>query len=288
MENISMIVDCETHSYRMIATTTHEQYRSDGFYISPGPVLPPDVIAAAERGHDNILRQRHDTGVPPESGPYAHDPDDPNVLVKVVSANIASKDIQALFCHETLGRFVAEVTGAKAVQIWCSNMLAKPPAPESEVTPTQIGWHQDWSYWEAWEEGSELLTAWVALSDVREDSGPMMFLRGSHKNGYVEGLSDFHGQDIDRIEASLRDTDGLEWDVVPAILPPGGVSVHDCLTFHGSYLNHSAYPRKSLALHMRTENSRPAGGKPEGHARDITDHHKNPVIFGDPGSLPYD
>ena len=30
-------------------------------------------------------------------------------------------------------------------------------------------------------EGSELLTAWVALSDVAADGGPMTFIRGSNK-----------------------------------------------------------------------------------------------------------
>ena len=34
-----------------------------------------------------------------------------------------------------------------------------------------------------WEEGSELLTAWIALTDVTERSGPMRFVRGSHRWG---------------------------------------------------------------------------------------------------------
>ena len=47
------------------------------------------------------------------------------------------------------------------------------------------------------------------------------------------------------------------WQEVRNLLPAGGVSFHDRLTFHGSKANYSGRPRRSLAIHMRTENSAP-------------------------------
>ena len=41
--------------------------------------------------------------------------------------------------------------------------------------------HQDRNYCDAWEEESELFTAWVALTDIQDDCGPMVYVRSSHK-----------------------------------------------------------------------------------------------------------
>jgi ectoine hydroxylase-related dioxygenase (phytanoyl-CoA dioxygenase family) len=53
-----------------------------------------------------------------------------------------------------------------------------------------VGWHQDWQYWRYWEDDSELFTAWIAISDVQEDLGPVSFLVGSHQWGsWILGIS---------------------------------------------------------------------------------------------------
>ena len=62
---------------------------------------------------------------------------------------------------------------------------------------------QDRNYWaSSWEEGSELLTAWVALSDVGVESGPMTFVRGSNAWGLLEGCGFFHEQSLEEQKAA--------------------------------------------------------------------------------------
>ena len=39
--------------------------------------------------------------------------------------------------------------------------------------------------------------------------------------------------------------------------PPESLSLHHCLTFHGSTANSSGRLRRSFAIHLRTQNSRP-------------------------------
>jgi ectoine hydroxylase-related dioxygenase (phytanoyl-CoA dioxygenase family) len=158
-------------------------------------------------------------------------------------------------------------------------LLQKPSATGDPQHKTNIGWHQDRYYWQVWEEGSELFTAWVALTDVREDCGPMRFLRGSHRWGFV-GQSDFYAQDIADQQKTLPLPGGAAVEEVAAILPAGGVSFHDCLTFHGSGPNVSGRPRRSFALHMRTQNSRPVDGKRVGLAQYIDDPTLCPVLYG--------
>ena len=74
---------------------------------------------------------------------------------------------------------------------------------------------------------------------------------------------------------------GAQWEKVPVILPPGGVSFHHNLTFHASGPNLCGIPRLSFALHMRSEQSRPVDDKLVGLTTFIDQPDKCPVIFGE-------
>ena len=163
------------------------------------------------------------------------------------------------------------------VQVWWTQLLYKPPQ-SAQPTNTVIGWHQDRSYWGVWEEGSELFTAWVALSDVTPSTGPMKFVRGSHRWGFLDG-SDFYGQDNEAVRSGFAVPGGESWEEVEAVLPPGGVSFHDRLTIHGSEPNRSDISRRSLAIHMRTENARVADDA-NPLVRFLDNPDFNPVVYG--------
>ncbi len=76
--------------------------------------------------------------------------------------------------------------------------------------------------------------------------------------------------------------EGQRWEEVSPLPLPGGVNTHHHLVFHGSGPNQSGRPRRSLAIHMRSEGSRPADDDREGLARHIDNLDICPVIHGDP------
>jgi ectoine hydroxylase-related dioxygenase (phytanoyl-CoA dioxygenase family) len=160
------------------------------------------------------------------------------------------------------------------VQLWWVQLLYKPSA-----TPTgaaTIGWHQDFHYWRpTWDDDSQLFTAWVALSDVTEETGPMKFVRGSHRWGLLD-QSDFFGE-FEKMK--LEAPEGEESTQASAVLPPGGVSFHDKLVFHGSGPNVSGAPRRSFAIHLRTEKSSPRDGVRKGLTEFIDNTDFCPVIY---------
>lgn len=262
--------------------TMQSRYLDDGFYIHPQPIIPRTTVDAAIVGMDDVREGRYNTGTPPQPSPWQPG-DDPTIkLGKIEMPQIANHAIMSLLREPALGELAAQVTGAKAVQIWWVQLLYKPTALADSAAGPGIGWHQDRHYWRIWEEGSELFTAWVALSDVTADAGPMSFVRGSHRWGYVEGASDFQNQaDQDALRQQIQGTTGQGWEEVTAILPPGGVSFHHNLTYHGSGTNCSGAPRRSFAIHMRTEKSRPTNGVREGLTRFIDNLDYCPVIYGD-------
>ncbi len=258
-------------------------YRDEGFFICPEPLIQPELVERAVAGMDAVRAGNYDTGIPPRPSRWSPG-DDPNMLCKIEKPHIASRAIMELVSHPALGAMAAEITGASTVQVWWVQLLFKPPSLEGEQPRTNIGWHQDYNYWGAWEEDSELFTAWVALSDVTPETGPMNFVAGSHQWG-LSTESDFQSQEYEALREQIRATHGQVWREVPAILPPGAASFHHKLTFHGSGPNHSSQPRRSFAVHMRTENARPRDGLRQGLTAFIDDPSYCPIIYGDPEAL---
>jgi hypothetical protein len=251
------------------------RYEQDGFFIHSKPLLPADLLRRAVEGMDALRAGEYEAGVPPQPS-YWNPGDEPGKLCKIEMPQVASRAIHELVSHPALGELAAALTGAQRVQVWWVQLLYKPPATTGQ-SGTNVGWHQDRHYWQVWEEGSELFTAWVALSEVTSEAGPMRFVRGSRHWGLQS--SDFYGQDHDAQRESILVPEGEQWEEVPALLPPGGVSFHHNLTYHGSGPNRTDQPRRSFAIHMRTERSHPVDGLRRGLTQFIDDPYFCPVIY---------
>ncbi len=263
------------------ATSVRARYEEDGFCVVPR-LFEPEVVQRAVEGMDRIRAGEYDTGTPPDESPWKPG-DDPNVLCKIENPHVASRGVRELITHPALGRLIAELTGARKVWAWWVQLLYKPSGGK---VGTSVGWHQDKQYWHAWSPDSELLTCWVALSDVTEHSGPVRFLRGSHRWG-LKNAGDFFHQDIVAQKDAVPVPEGAAWDEVPAIIPPGGCSVHHMFTYHGSGPNLSGLPRRSFAIHLRTDRSRVADNLnaltlEQGHdlVKCVGNDQYNPLIFG--------
>ena len=253
-------------------------YEQEGYHIGAEPVLPAAIIAGALAGMDEVRAGRYDTGVPPQPSVWKPG-DDPNKLCKIEMPQLANRAIWDLVSHPSLGELAAALTGAQWVQVWWVQLLYKPPMPSGQVpVANNVGWHQDRYYWQVWEPESELFTAWVALDEVKPESGPMRFVRGSHRWGFI-GQSDFFGQDLEGQRQALPIPAGQEWQETQVLLPAGGASFHHCLTLHGSGPNLSTKPRRSFAIHLRTEKSRPVEGRRAGLTSYIDDPQYCPVIY---------
>jgi ectoine hydroxylase-related dioxygenase (phytanoyl-CoA dioxygenase family) len=252
-------------------------YAADGFYRVPEPVLSPELTADARAGIDEVRAGRYDTNRAPYPSPWQPG-DDPDVLCKVELAHLANRALHEVAAHPSIGAWAAAITGAERVQVWWVQMLYKPPT-SGRSAATSVGWHQDYQYWQHdWASSDGLLTAWIALSDVTAASGPVRFVPGSHHWGF-RGEGDFFEQDSDAQRSALTLPDGETWNEVPAVLPPGGVSFHDCLTYHGSGANESDVPRCSLVLHLRTDQAQLCDGRPGPLTQNLDDPTVCPVLY---------
>lgn len=227
------------------------QFEADGFCFTP-PILPAELVARVIPRMDAVIEGEYETGVAPHARRW-NPGDPPEKLRKIDQPHLSDRTIFELISHPAIGRWAAAITGARRVQVWAVQLLLKPPGG-SELG--NIGWHQDMQHWKGWWRG-EVFTAWVALGEISPECGPMSFVRGSHRWGLNEAKSFFLDPDHAAQQEAIPRPEGAVWEEAPALLSAGGVSFHHALIYHGSRPNRSDRPRRSFAVHLRTEQSWP-------------------------------
>ena len=137
-----------------------------------------------------------------------------------------------------------------ACRLWHDQVIEKPgTGPKVETTAGNVGWHQDYSYWQS-TNTTNMTTAWVALQDTDLANGAMMTLVFSHRWGLVKGSDTFYDQNLSDLRERFEGKVNTAWLEEPCILKAGQASFHHALCFHASGPNRSTKPRRSVAVHL--------------------------------------
>jgi non-heme Fe2+,alpha-ketoglutarate-dependent halogenase len=112
--------------------------------------------------------------------------------------------------------------------LWSTEFFIKNPGDGRFVT-----WHQDDTYWNI--EPVTQATVWIALDDVPLESGPVRYIRGSHRDPRLPVVNDpgpdnmlISGQIAQNVDTSRA---------VDAVLAAGEISAHHTGTLHESAPN---------------------------------------------------
>ncbi len=123
---------------------------------------------------------------------------------------------------------------------WSSGFFIK-----EAKTPGFISWHQDATYWGL--EPDDVVTAWIALSDVPMQSGPMLVIPGSHRWPQMEHLDTYHADNLlTRGQEIAVGVDESEAQAMPLGL--GQMSLHHVKLAHASKPNQSEDRRIGFAV----------------------------------------
>ena len=106
----------------------------------------------------------------------------------------------------------------------------------------------------------------------------MHFVKGSHRWGFLD-QGDFYGKDHRALRGEIEVSTSESWDEESALMSCGGLSVHHCLTFHGSHANVADTPRYSLAVHLRDERARPVQGEDSYYTAHLDDPQICPMLY---------
>jgi hypothetical protein len=217
-----------------------DAFDARGYHIH-GKLFSDEEVEDLRAHCEMICQGQYVNGVPPDGVGWKPG-GDPLAVRKMDNCWKADPVIAAAVLSPRLGHIAAQLINAPSIRMWHDQFLHKPARGGRTVT-----WHQDWAYWQMIGE-CQTVTCWIALDDVRADSGPMVFLEGSHKFGLFPTPGRISGEDsafpelTPEVRAACRE--------VPVIIPAGHVSFHHGMTLHGSERNTSPITRRAMVSHV--------------------------------------
>lgn len=228
----------------MLNHTQMAQFETNGFVVG-GRILDDAQLAELRSELDRVIANRDGGGRQPVLLHNMSQRADTTIW-QIVNIWEASDAFKALVRNRRVAEEVAQLTAARELRVWHDQIQYK-PAGAGGVNM----WHQDWPYWGLL-SGPTQVTAWVALDDVDEANGCMSMVPGSHLWGkQIEFLHQI--KDFKAMPASFN---GHPLTVNPCPVPAGAVHYHHSLTWHGSPANTSQRPRRALAIHLMTGDTR--------------------------------
>ena len=166
---------------------------------------------------------------------------------QIVNIWEASDAFHRLIKDPTITGEIAQLTGAEELRLWHDQIQYK-PAARGGVNM----WHQDAPLWPIIRPMTQV-TAWIALDDVDTDNGCMSMVPGSHHWGdHMAHLRTWKDYRTD-VPAEFE---GHRVEVRLCPVAKGEVHYHHGLTWHGSHANTSGRPRRAIALHYMTGETR--------------------------------
>ena len=215
-----------------MALVLREAFERDGHVVVRGVVAAADLVAFTEvftsaipeldypRGPDGIVREL--TGIARGYEPLARIAYDPR-----------------------FGALVAEVLGAVRVQFLQDSLLYKPARDGGSVE-----WHQDRTYI-GYLVPAHVATLRIALLPEDEGNGCMRVVDGSHRWGAIGDNQSLTATSVASLIPTLAVEQQAQIERARSLsLAPGDVSIHHCLTLHGSARNTSPHPRRTILLRM--------------------------------------
>jgi non-heme Fe2+,alpha-ketoglutarate-dependent halogenase len=198
------------------------RYERDGFYF-PVRVLGADDALSYRRRLENAEAQHGEA------------------IARLVRSkpHLVFTWANALIRHPRILDAVEDLLGPN-ILCWGSSFFIKDARDQAYVS-----WHQDSTYWGL--EPHDVLTAWVALSDVPVASGAMKFLAGSHQLEQISHHDTFHADNL-LSRGQVVDLDIDEARTVDVPLQAGEMSLHHVRLVHGSAPNLVDDRRIGLAI----------------------------------------
>jgi hypothetical protein len=194
------------------STDLHTDFARNGFSVH-SPIISRDLVSRIVPLLQKVMMGAYETGIAPIQRNW-NPGDDPHKLRKIDQAHRCDEGIRKFVMRPEIGRLAAQVMNAQWIQLWATQLLYKPPGGEKTGN---VGWHQDIQYWKDCWEG-EVFTAWLAITDVPLNRGPVLFVRGSHRWGLLENTN-FWDTDLAGQHASIPIPPGEQWKEVPKFQP---------------------------------------------------------------------
>jgi non-haem Fe2+, alpha-ketoglutarate-dependent halogenase len=158
--------------------------------------------------------------------------------------------LDQLIRHPAILDAVEDVLGPN-ILCWASNFFVKEPE-----NPDYVSWHQDSLYWGL--DPSDVVTAWVALSESTAENGAMRVIPGTHQQDFPHQTKPSENNLLVFGQEVAVEVD--ESRAVTCELKPGEMSLHHVKLVHGSDPNPSRKRRIGYVIRYLPTYVRQVGG----------------------------
>ena len=199
-----------------------DQFHRDG-YLSPVRVMSEDEA--------NAIRQRIEAFERQSGGPLRGDLRHKSHLLFACLGDLVR--------HDRIVDAIEDLYGPNLL-CWNTNFFIK-----EARTPAFVSWHQDSTYWGL--SSSDVVSAWVALTESNEANGAMAVVPGTHLIDQEPHRDTFDDNNLltrgQEIAVDLDTSKAVRLD-----LKPGEISLHHVRIVHGSPPNPSDGRRIGYAI----------------------------------------
>ncbi len=229
----------------MLTQEQIEQFHANGF-LNAGTVLTKTEVRNLREEVLRTIEDRDNQDIPQPVSCRNLSPKEEEPIWQIVDIWLCSEPFQKLIYHPAVTKGLAQLTDARELRVWHDQVQYKPPQKGGVNM-----WHQDAPLWPIIAPMTEV-TAWIALDDADESNGCMSMVPGSHLWGdNIEFL-----QSLESYEAMPTEFEGHAIRVERCPVKAGEVHYHHALTWHGSHANTSSRPRRAIAIHYMTQDTR--------------------------------
>jgi len=208
------------------------QFQEDGFLVIDDVFSPEDVEA---------LRQAtQDPAIIDEIQKRDHE----NTTIHLLNLAARHPDFLELAKDPRIISRIKPLIGPD-IQLQHSKLTTKP----STKGTGPFAWHQDFAYFP--HTNTDLVAVMVMLDDATPENGCMQMIKGSYKLGLRNHMEDgiFMGGCQ---ESDLWADPSKIANITPKA---GGISIHHCLSLHGSEVNQSGKPRRGIVFQYRADDA---------------------------------
>jgi len=208
-------------------------YRENGF-VQIENVMSPDELEELRQYMDEVMNSDPQASLQTDQkgGGYFR------VLNQRVNTWRDHAGMAKYSLHSRFAEIALALTGENAVRLFHDHALLKMPG---DSKPT--AWHQDLTYWPI--EGNGALSIWIALDDVDENNGCMMFVPKSRNVGKLTSIDLNHPEDLMEF---AKGTEVESTKPVTVRMKAGSCTFHDALTFHYAFANITDKPRRAHSI----------------------------------------
>jgi ectoine hydroxylase-related dioxygenase (phytanoyl-CoA dioxygenase family) len=206
----------------MLTSEAVKQYHHDGYYF------PIRVLSTEEaRTYRDRLEAHERIAGKPLQGNWRH------------KTHLLFTWADELVHHPRILDAVEDVIGPD-ILCWTTNFFIK-----EANNPGFVSWHQDSTYWGL--DPDDVVTAWVAFTEVTPENGYMQVIPGSHKVNQLPHVDTFHRDNLlSRGQEIAVDVDKSK--AVGLALKAGEMSLHHIKLVHGSDPNRTGDRRIGMAI----------------------------------------